>query len=192
VRNIIERVNVTMKTITLLDPILDLYKEIKGTTYYNGDYVVNQTKYPTTFIQRTIESWGHDMRKERIARRDTSYMTFDTVVFMNAMIYSLEATQLLTTLYESLKPGGLLIFMDRWFENWVTSSTCPLWSFEIMGVQVGKPLVFQFLSKFDHQPYFSLEPTLQQKSMSLVHCGKIVDEEPGMYLAVRKHRNHPA
>ena len=61
-----------------------------------------------------------------------------------------------------------------------------------MGVQVGKPLVFQFLSKFDDQPYFSLEPTLQQKGMSIMHCGKVVDEEPGMYVAVRKLIDSPS
>lgn len=188
VRNIMERVNVTLESLVLSDPIIDLYKKIEGTTYQNGSFTVNGKAYPVSFNNLTTEEWGKQVRRERSMRQDHNYSTFDTVVFMNALIYSQDAVQLLTTLYDALKPGGLLIFMDRWFENWVTSSTCGAFSFEVNVVQVGKPLIFQFLSRFSDRPFFSLLPTEQMKHSSEVNCGDIVDFEPGMFVAVRKER----
>jgi hypothetical protein len=94
VRNIMERVNVTLKSIALLDPILDLYKEIKGTTYYNDEFMVNGSKFSVSFYASTIEAWGRNARHERASRNNKDYLTYDTVVFMNAMIYSLDAIQI--------------------------------------------------------------------------------------------------
>ena len=53
-----------------------------------------------------------------------AFEQFDTVIVMNVLVYSRNAFEFLETLYRTLKPGGLLIFHDRYFDDPVKSSRC--------------------------------------------------------------------
>jgi hypothetical protein len=80
-----------VESVYLSDPILDFYKKIPGATYHPGDYEVNGQKYSVIFDNSTVEAWGHRARHARSAAGDMAVQTFDTVVFMNALLYSQNA-----------------------------------------------------------------------------------------------------
>ena len=96
-RNILERANVTLESITLSDPIIDLYKKIPGATYHEGKFEANGRSYPVVFNNETVEEWGHKARRARFLAGDKTVMTYDTVVFMNAMLYSKNAIHVVSS-----------------------------------------------------------------------------------------------
>jgi SAM-dependent methyltransferase len=192
-RHIMERVNITLDSIHLSDPIQDQYVTIEGCTYFQKNaFEVNKRKYPTVLHNLATEDWGKWARQERIEKNDPAHLTFDTVIFVNSLPYHKDAVETLTTLFEATKPGGLLIFSDRWYENWISSSTCGAFAFNVNPVQVSKLMIYHFLSKFHGEPFLSFQPTFEQQHASEWHCfGQVVDFEPGMYVAVTKlQHNH--
>lgn len=110
---------------------------------------------------------------------------FDTVVVMNVLVYSRDAFDFLETVYGSLRPGGLLIFHDRWFLDTVKSSECKTAGFEVNMIEVSKTLLDHFLSKFQHRPFLSTEQTELQIMRSRDWCGW-KDDEQGYWAAVTK------
>ena len=105
---------------------------------------------------------------------------YDTVIMFNALPYSKNAFEFLTTIYLSLKPGGLLLFHDRWFDDPVKSSQCNFFGFNLNIIQVARPLLDHFISKFEKFPYLTTIQTTDQKMRSIRHCnGQIYDDERG-------------
>ena len=188
-RNIMERAtNVSLDKISLLDTLLAYYESIPGCTYHESPFQALGNTYPTTFSNLSIEEWGRRADLERKASDNPeSVHKYDTVIFMNVLPYAQNAVEVLTTLHDALKPNGLLIFHDRWYDDPARSSVCSAFDFNQNVLQVAKPLIFHFLSKFTREPYFSLEPTEQQKHSAEWNCHDAsIDEEPGLYVAVRK------
>ncbi len=86
-RHILETAgNVTVESVTLIDPLLDSYKTIPMCAYGTGKFVVNEQMYDnTTLIVNTTESFfkmdpfgGHQ---------------WDTVIVMNVLLFSYDALQ---------------------------------------------------------------------------------------------------
>ena len=74
VRNILERVNATLDSVYLSDPLLEAYKKIPGTTYRDGSYEVNGRKYPVQFNNQTAEEWGRMARHARASVGDKTHL----------------------------------------------------------------------------------------------------------------------
>lgn len=128
-RNVMERVNVTVKTATLVDPQINVYKKIIGCSYSSGKLL----NLNTTLYSKTTEDLNDS--------GSLASESFDTVIHMNVLVYARDAFVYLHTLYRILKPGGLLLFHERYFENHVVSSTCKTAGFDINIIQVSKKLL---------------------------------------------------
>ncbi len=171
-----ERVNVTVKSATLVDPQINVYKNINGCSYKSGQLL----NLNTTLISRTTEEI-----KDSLATHG-----YDTLIHMNVLVYVRDAFVYLETLYRVLKPGGLLLFHERWFENSVVSSTCKTAGFDINIVQVSRKVLDHFLSFFEREPFFSEEQTKYMISRSKEWC-QWRDDELGYFAVVRKKKDAP-
>lgn len=171
-RHILEYVSVTVKSVTLVDPLIDKYMKIPGCSYASGSVL----GYPTKLHNFTVEEYG----KSSFASHQ-----YDTVIDMNVLLYAKDAFQFLTTLYKSVKLGGYLIFHERWFDNPAQSSKCKTAGFGINVVQVAKPLLDHFLSFFSTEPYFNTNQTKNQVMRSRDWC-RGLDDERSYWIIVRK------
>eukprot|EP00981_Chlorochromonas_danica_P012928 scaffold5574_cov162-Ochromonas_danica.AAC.3 len=177
-RSILERVNATMKEITLVDPLVYHYQSIKGCSYYDGQLVVNNTVFPTTLSNLTIEAFG--------ATLSTQGGLYDTVILMNVIVYAQDALKILETVYSALKPNGLLIFHDRYFDNWIKSSKCKTAGFSVNIQQVSETTLDHFLeSAFSREPFFNTNQTKEQIDRSKHWC-RWLDDEKGYFVIVHK------
>lgn len=175
-RNVMERINASINSITLVDPQLNIYKTIAGCSYASGSLL----NLKTTLHSATTEEIADSLATE----------SFDTVIHMNVLVYVRDAFKYLETMYRILKPGGMLLFHERWFDNPVVSSTCRTAGFDINIIQVTKKLLEHFLSFFDKEPYYSEEQTKYMISRSKEWCNW-KDDETAFFVAVRKKQNAP-
>lgn len=101
--------------VTLLDPLIEEYiKNGKIKTSYPDRYlVVNGVPIPTTLIA----AGGEDPLPVR---------RYDTVILVNTLEHCYNAVVVLNNAYQSLKPGGILIFGESFAEITMlqTSDTC--------------------------------------------------------------------
>jgi len=85
---------------------------------------------------------------------------FDTMVMINVLEHTYNAYDILGNLWKALKPGGLLIFHERWHDNrlddsryWGLSDNTDMQPIDIgkayHPVRVRKPVIDHFLSHFD-------------------------------------------
>ena len=110
-----QHVNVGITNVTFVEPLLEHFLTIPGCSYGSGRLVVKGVSYDTTLSNLTVEEFG---------RQRPAHQQYDTVIVMNVLVYARDAFEFLETVYHSLKPGGLLLFHDRWFEDSIKSSTC--------------------------------------------------------------------
>lgn len=178
-RNIMERVNVHVNRVVLVDPLTPHYMEVARCPYASGKLIVNGTAYETIISNSTVE--GLDLSS---VRSDPNQL-FDTLIVMNVLVYAFDAFAFLEKIYSMIKPGGLLIFHDRWFDDSVVSSTCKMVDFYRNTIQIKKPVLDHFLSHFSKEPFYSTNRTIGQLYRSQHWCpGR--DEEAGYWVAVRK------
>lgn len=182
IRNILERVNASMRRVTLVDPLLDHYKTVARCPYATGSLKINDTSYPTTLVNTSIEVFG-----EKMLVGQQLQGTYDTVILMNVLVYAQDALKILEIMYASLKMGGLLLFHDRFFEDSVRSSRCKTAGFIVNVLQVSKGLLDHFLDHFSHEPFFNANQTAEQLSRSVNWCLR-QDNEVGYFVAVRKDK----
>ena len=156
----------TFKSVTLLDPLVYKYASLKDSTFYSGKFQFNHLIYPTKMTNESVESFGEKYLLSDFHNKQQ----YDTVIMLNALPYSKNAFEFLSTLYLVLKPGGLLIFHDRWFDDPVHSSKCNFFGFNLNIVQVARPLLDHFISKFEKFPYLTTNQTISQKMRSKKHC----------------------
>jgi hypothetical protein len=175
-RNIMENVNIKVDSVVLVDPRINDYKTIPACTYGSGQFMVNGISYHTELSTSPVEVFDTD----KPARRQ-----FDTVICMNVLVYAQNAYKFLETLYKSVKPGGLLIFHDRWFDNVPKSSTCKMAGFLVNILEVKKVVLDHFLSFFDDKPFLSTNQTHNQMRRSRDWCLNL-DKEQGYWAALRK------
>jgi len=118
-RSIMSRINVTVDAVTLVEPQMHEYRKIKGCSYQHGQLL----GLNTTLVGTTVEEFGK-----------VNTVQFDTIIDMNVLVYVQDALVFLTTLYNSLKMNGTLIFHERWFPDSVrlsSSSSLLLSSFSL-------------------------------------------------------------
>lgn len=179
-RNIMERTHgIHIENVTLVDPMIFQYKKIKSCSYETGSLRINGTMYKTELSDLVVEEWG----------RHNSGAQFDTAVSMNVLVYAQDAFKFLQTLHDSLKPGGLLLFHDRWFDDPSKSSRCRMSGFMTNVLQVKRPLLDHFLSLFDFHrgsgTYYSTNQTDRAAFRSKSWCPND-DNEMAYFAAGRK------
>lgn len=196
-RNLLEHIDIHMDSITLVDPLLWPYGKLDGCTYQGGVFKINSTSksYPTTLYNTSVEKWGERHFGESVLLQTpidylpanvTITQQYDTVIVMNTLVYSNNAFKFLETVYRSLKPGGLLLFHDRYFEDiGMAASRCKMLDFTHICLGVKKPLIEHFLSFFTTTPFFNTEQNERQKFRSREWCPGH-DQELGYFVAVRK------
>ncbi len=143
------------------------YSKIRGCSYFNNVYSVNGRLIPSLILNQTVEYFGENTLVPG---------TFDTVIVMNVLVYAQDAFKFLDTIYRALKPNGLLLFHDRWFDNHAESSKCKTAGFYVNVLQISKPVLEHFLSHFTPSPFFSTNQTSNQLMRSKHWCGGKDDE----------------
>jgi hypothetical protein len=185
IRNILERTNANMESITLLDPQIYDYQKIPSSSYSNNGqlYIPSRSKqtnggiYPTTLYNTTVENFG---------KINENIEKYDTVIMMNVLVYAKNALDFLKTLHKTLKVGGTLIFHDRWFNDPVNSSHCKFAGFAMHIIQVRESLLkHYFNSSFTIKPFISTKQTEGQIERSKNWC-KWKDDEMGFWAIITK------
>jgi len=167
-RNIMMNQNVTISSVVLVDPLIYDYKKIPGCTYEKGSFL----GYRAELVSSGIECF-----------RSLSEEKFDTVIMINVLEYGVDALKILTTLYDSLKVKGLLIFQERWYEDSVKSSKCITYDHD--PIQVRKPLLEHFLSHFEDRLFFNSDKTEVQRARGEKGC-RYLDDEREFTVVARK------
>jgi SAM-dependent methyltransferase len=179
-RNILERTHgITLSSVTLIDPLIHFYQKIKSCSFESGKLAFAGRVFEnTTLIESTVEAWG----------KAHTGLTYDTVICMNVLVYAKDAFRFLETLLAALKPGGLLLFHDRWFDDPSISSGCKMSGFMTNVLQVRKPLLDHFLTFLDFQlpkTFLSTKQTSRQAFRSKSWCPNR-DNERGFWAAGRR------
>jgi len=91
-----------LNTITLWEPSLLFYVQNTPTCAYKTGQLRN---YSTILVNAPGE---YLLLREQ----------YDTVVMINVLEHVQNALQILENLYNSLKPGGILVLSDRWWDNY--------------------------------------------------------------------------
>lgn len=176
-RNIMEHIHIQVSDITLVDPLIYHYKDIQGCSYFTGNLKVNDIEYKSTLSNSTVEMFGQ--------HPDFANKQYDTVIVMNVLVYAQNAFNYLNSVYNAVKPGGILIFHDRYFSDLAASSLCKTAGFYVNVLQVSKVLLEHFLSAFPEKVFFSTNQTEGQKMRSRDWCGGR-DDERGFFVVLKK------
>jgi len=169
-RSIFSRVNVTVDSITLVEPQIHEYRKIQGCSYQHGHLL----GLPTKLVAKTVEDFGKE-----------NTIQFDTIIDMNVLVYVQDALVYLTTLYNSLKMNGTLIFHERWFPDSVRSSKCTRAGYNHNVIQVRKELLDHFLSKFSTDIFINTNQSVHQIHRSKAWC-KWQDDEMAYFVIAKK------
>ena len=106
-KTILEKLDVAsvrVLSITLADPLMIFYHTHTPACSYKDGSLLG---FPTTFIAAGAEDLF--LRSE-----------YDTVIMINVLEHVRDALKVLQNLHNAVKPGGLLIFSERWFDkHWV-------------------------------------------------------------------------
>ena len=129
-------INRNFDKISLLDPGIDAYlTDVPGCSYKNG-----------TLMGKKIRMLNYGAEK---LVNDEYFGKFDTLLSINVIDHVWDAYQFLTNLYEALKPGGILIFHDRY-------SSTPLSLNPALGhgnlyhpIRVSRKVYDRFFERFD-------------------------------------------
>ncbi|CAF0945751.1 unnamed protein product [Adineta ricciae] len=97
-----KKVNITK--LTLWDPNANDYiKRVKYCSYKNGS-LIGFSSIPTTIVSAPSEDMNIYLN------------AFDTILMINVLEHVQNAFQILQNLYNSLRPNGILIFGERWWD----------------------------------------------------------------------------
>lgn len=174
----------------------------KSGTFMHSNAKKNFKKsFPTTLINDTLESFvqnfhidkdhrvlsllSHNKKKEAHSSGASNLPQFDTIISTSVLPYACDAIAYLTSLHKLLKPNGVLIFYERWFENSAQSSKCRLVGFSNNIIQISRQGLDHFLSFFTKEPFLSSKQTKNQIRRSKDDCHWL-DDETGYFAIVRK------
>lgn len=148
--------------VTLLEPNIYNYMNLSTCTYSSGQLL----HFPTVLVAGGLEQIQFAP-------------SFDMVININVIEHVSNAFTFLTNLYNALKPGGLLVFHERWHD--VPDAECLLGPYTLHPIRLQQPILLHFLSLFDIM-YISTEPTVNMRARMRV-CGM---EENAFYVIARK------
>jgi len=132
--NILEkRPDVLPSTITLVEPNIQKYLELAGCVYKTKEMHGIEVK----LVDGTVET---------LVQEASSY---DTVLVMNVIEHVVDASEFLTSVYQALRPGGVLIWGERYFEDPDESSTKVLGPATLHPIRLTRKYTDHFLSYFD-------------------------------------------
>lgn len=93
--------NRTATSITLVDPLLEQYRQLPHCPYATGQYL----GYTPTL-------------RACMAEDVKDVEAFDVVICINVLEHVMDATVVLDNLYNMLKPRGVLVFGERWHDSY--------------------------------------------------------------------------
>lgn len=92
----------TLRSLTLVDPLIEEYLLTVNHVRYR-----NFTEYPVHLVRAGAEDADHVLRDE----------AFDVVVMINVVEHCRNAWRVLQTLWNKLKPGGVLVFSEYVYDH---------------------------------------------------------------------------
>ena len=103
-RLILEQKERYIRSVTLVDPLLDQYMANPNitTSFEKGALCIKDRCLPTQLLSTTAEALtsGHTQR-------------YDTIILVNTLEHTENAVQILHNVYSFLKPGGILVFGEE-------------------------------------------------------------------------------
>lgn len=148
---ILEFTKMQVESITLAEPNIYRYVSLDNCAYKDGTLL----GHPTILVSAKVEDLGF-------------VETFDTVIHMNVLEHVSDAFEYLTKMYMALKPGGMLIFHERWHtdvEAGVLGDPQGQ-GFQLHPVRVRITVLDHLLSLFDPL-YNTTEPTTLMRHRSM-------------------------
>ena len=164
----------SVKSITLVEPNANAYMTtVKHCAYKDGSLL----GYKTHILSAPGEG-------------STKGKKFDTAIMLNVVEHAFDAFDLLWTLWDSLKVGGVLIFHERWVdsiyqmprEHALGFFRTELFYARSHPLRITQRVIHRFMDQFD--PLFvNVAPTKEQ--LQRAH-GKVENLETGVYFIGRK------
>jgi SAM-dependent methyltransferase len=126
---------IKVSSITLADPLMIFYhKQVPSCPYKDGSLL----GYPTQFIA----AGGEDLFLRS---------QYDTVIMMNVLEHCRDALSVLENLHHAVKPNGILVFSERWYDTkWAQyeQSRQPFW--DVMHpINVKRAVIEALLSEYE-------------------------------------------
>jgi SAM-dependent methyltransferase len=131
------RPDVQPRSITLVEPNIQRYTTMPQCLYQDG----NIRGHPVKLVNATTESLN-------------ATEEFDTILIMNVIEHVLDAFDFLDATYRALRPGGILVWGERYFEDPDEASTKVLGSTMLHPIRLKREFVQDFLSLF-HELYIA-------------------------------------
>lgn len=122
--------NVTVSSVTFLEPNIYRYVSNKFCRYKTGKFL----NYSTVLISAKTEDYH-------------AVAMYDTVLVINVIEHVSDAIEFMTAIHKFLRPGGLLIWSERWFDDPVKAS-CVLGGFDLHPIRISKLISDIYLSAF--------------------------------------------
>lgn len=125
---------VQVSSITLADPLMIFYhKQVPSCPYKDGSLLGFPTQFLATGAEELLLS-----------------SMYDTVIMMNVLEHCRDALSVLENLHHAVKPGGVLVFSERWYDTkWTRyqQSKVPFW--DVMHpINVMRVVVETLLSRY--------------------------------------------
>lgn len=128
------RPDITVDSINLAEPNIDRYLKLDACLYKDKKLL----GHDVTLISSTTEDLHMDEQ-------------FDTVLVVNTLEHVLDGFDFLTSIYKTIRPGGTLIFAERFFEDPDSAGSMVLGPAKLHPVRVRKNVLQNFLRHFDTQ-----------------------------------------
>ena len=131
-----------VSSITLHEPNIYRYLNMTNCSYRNGTLL----NHPTELVSAK----GEALRVSNL---------YDTIININVIEHVQDALLYLSNIYEALKPGGLLIFHERWHNNPDYAKCKPNGDFYLHPIRIKDTVIQYFTSLFSKAMYQSTAPT---------------------------------
>lgn len=134
----VSRPDVLFKSVTLIDPGLAEYvAKVAGCPYKTKKLF---TKAELVNVPVILVSTGAEV--------PLFDETFDSILMTNVLEHVLNSYDVLVNLWRALKPGGVLIFNDRWWDDFVVETSSGLDN-TYHPIRPKKPVLTTFLDQFE-------------------------------------------
>lgn len=138
------------KSISLLDPGIEGYlKDVPGCSYKNGRLSGKKVRLLKYGAEKLID--------------DKLFGTYDTLLSINVIDHVWDAYQFLTNLHNALKPGGILIFHDRYSSTPISLDTALGPGNLFHPIRVSRKIYDRFFEQFKELYMYDGQTEVQRK-----------------------------